>query len=71
MYADRAKNSLGAGAGVVLKSLKWAIFKHCLTLNFFTINNEVEDEAFIVGLRSLIRSYRSISFCKYMGHEAV
>ena len=48
MYVDGAKNSLGAGAGVVLKSPEGATFEHCLRLNFSTTNNETEYEAFIM-----------------------
>ena len=52
MYVYGAKNSLGVGAGVVLKSPERAIFEHCLRLNFPTINNETKYEAFIAELRS-------------------
>ena len=52
MYVNRAKNSLGKGAGVVLKNPEGAVFKHYLRLNFLVINNEAKYEAFITGLRS-------------------
>ncbi|GFY97881.1 hypothetical protein Acr_12g0004220 [Actinidia rufa] len=52
MHVDGAKNSQGAGAGVVLKSTKGAIFEQCLRFNFPITNNEVEYEALLAGLRS-------------------
>lgn len=52
IFVDGVKNSLGAGAGIVLKSPDRAIFEQCLKLNFPATNNKVENEAFIVGLRS-------------------
>ena len=52
MFVDIVRNSLGARASVVLKSLEEAIFEHCLRLYFPTTNNEAEYEAFIAGLRS-------------------
>ena len=52
MFVDGAKNGLGAGASVVLKSLEGAIFEYCLSLNFPSTNNEAEYEAFIIGLQS-------------------
>ena len=51
MYFYNAKNSLRAGAGIVLKSLEGIIFKHCLRLNFPITNNKAEYEAFIAGLQ--------------------
>ena len=50
MLVDGAKNSLGVGAGVVLKSPEWAIFEHYLRLNFPATSNEDEYKAFIAGL---------------------
>ena len=50
MFVDGAKNSLGTGVGVVLKSPKGAIFEHYLRPNFPMTNNEVEYEAFSAGL---------------------
>ena len=47
MLVDGARNSLSAGAGVVLKSPEGAIFEHCLRLNFLTTNNEAKYKAFI------------------------
>ena len=52
IFANGAKNSLGARAGIVLKSPKGAIFEQCLKLNFLVTNNEAEYEAFIAGLTS-------------------
>ena len=52
MLVDGTKNSLGAGAGVVLKSPEGATFEHCLKLNLHAKNNKAEYEAFIAGLRS-------------------
>ena len=46
MHVDGPKNSLGAGARVVLKSPKRTIFDHCLRLNFF------HNEQRLPGLRS-------------------
>ena len=37
MYVDGDKNILGVRRRVVLKSQEWAIFEHCLRLNFPTI----------------------------------
>ena len=45
------KNSIGLGAGIVLKIPEWAIFEHYLKLKFSTTNNETEYEAFIVRLQ--------------------
>ena len=53
MYIDGAKNNLRAG--VVPKSPKEAIFKHCFRLNFPITNNEAESETFIARLRSTIK----------------
>ena len=50
MFVDRARNSLGVGEGVVLKSPEGAIFEHFLRLNFPATNNEAEYKAFIAGL---------------------
>ncbi|XP_057465748.1 uncharacterized protein LOC130755372 [Actinidia eriantha] len=52
MHVDGAKNSQGAGAGVVLKSPKGAIFEQCLQFSFPATNNKAEYEALIAGLRS-------------------
>ena len=52
MFADGEKNSIWAGAGVVLKSPEGAISQHCLGLNFLATNNKVKYEAFIAGLWS-------------------
>ncbi|GFS42476.1 hypothetical protein Acr_00g0080040 [Actinidia rufa] len=52
MFVYGERNSLGVGAGIVLKIQEVAIFEQCLKLNFSTTNNEVEYEAFIAGLRS-------------------
>ena len=62
MFVDGAKNNLGAGAGagagagvgvgIGVQISKGAIFERCLRLNFFSMNNEAEYVAFIVGLRS-------------------
>ena len=52
MFIDRARNSLGAEAGAILKIPKGTIFEHCLKLNFSAINNEAKYEAFIAGLQS-------------------
>ena len=52
MFVDGARNNLGTGVKVVIKSPEGAIFEHCLRLNFSTTNNEAEYEAFIAGLRS-------------------
>ncbi|GFS42838.1 hypothetical protein Acr_00g0081980 [Actinidia rufa] len=52
MHVDGARNSQGAGTGVVLKSLEGAIFEQCLRFNFPTTNNEAEYETLIAGLRS-------------------
>ncbi|GFZ01803.1 chaperone DnaJ-domain superfamily protein [Actinidia rufa] len=49
---SQAKNNLGAGAGVVLKSPEGATFEYCFRLNFSAMNNEAKYAAFIVGLRS-------------------
>ena len=54
MFIDKARNSLGARAGVVLISSKGATFERCLGLNFPATNNEAKYKAFIVGLRSVI-----------------
>ncbi|XP_057482002.1 uncharacterized protein LOC130768918 [Actinidia eriantha] len=51
IHVDGAKNSQGAGAGVVLKSPEGAVFEQCLQFSFPTTNNEAEYEALIVGLR--------------------
>ena len=42
MYVDGAKNSLGVGVGILLKSPNKAVFEHCLKLNFLATNNEIE-----------------------------
>ncbi|GFZ07043.1 hypothetical protein Acr_18g0012130 [Actinidia rufa] len=52
MFVNGSRNSLGEGAGVVLKSLEGAIFEQCLRLNFLATNNEAEYEAFNSGLQS-------------------
>ncbi|GFS42096.1 hypothetical protein Acr_00g0078080 [Actinidia rufa] len=52
MHIDGAKNSQGAGVGVVLKSPKGAVFEQCLQFNFPVTNNEAEYEALLAGLRS-------------------
>ncbi|GFZ15738.1 hypothetical protein Acr_25g0001470 [Actinidia rufa] len=52
MHIDGARNSQGAGAGVVLKSPEGAIFEQCLRFNFPTMNNKAEYEALIAGLKS-------------------
>ena len=52
MFVDGAKNTMGAGVGVVLKSPEGVSFEHCLKLNFPATNNETKYEAFIAGLRS-------------------
>ena len=51
MYVDATKNNLRASASMILKSPKRAIFERYLRLNFSATNNEVEHEAFIVGLK--------------------
>ena len=51
MYVNGAKNSIGTGAGVVLKSPEEVVFEHYLRLNFPTTNSEAKYEAFIAGLR--------------------
>ena len=51
MFVDRAKNSLGTGARIVLKNPEGALFEQCLRLTFPATNNKTEYEAFITGLR--------------------
>ena len=51
MFINGAINSLGAGIGVVLKSLKGAKFAYYLRLNFPATNNEAEYKVFIAGVR--------------------
>ncbi|XP_057484915.1 uncharacterized protein LOC130771317 [Actinidia eriantha] len=55
VHVDRAKNSQGTGAGVVLKSPEGATFEQCLRFGFPATNNEAEYEALIAGLRSAIK----------------
>ncbi|XP_057508229.1 uncharacterized protein LOC130791101 [Actinidia eriantha] len=52
MHVDGAKNSQGAGAGVVLKNPEGAVFEQCLQFYFPATNNEAEYEVLIAGLRS-------------------
>ncbi|XP_057482051.1 uncharacterized protein LOC130768985 [Actinidia eriantha] len=52
VHVDRAKNSQGTGARVVLKSLEGETFEQCLRFSFPATNNEAEYKALIVGLRS-------------------
>ena len=53
MYVDSAKNSLGVGVDILLKSHEGAFFEYYLKLNFPAINNKVEYEAFIAELQSI------------------
>ena len=53
MFVDGAKNTIGVGVGVLLKSPEGAIFEHYLRLNFPSKNNEAKYKAFIMGLWSV------------------
>ncbi|GKD32355.1 reverse transcriptase domain-containing protein, partial [Tanacetum coccineum] len=51
LFIDRASNSKGSGAGLVLISPNGIEFKYALQLNFASTNNEAEYEALLAGLR--------------------
>ncbi|GFY99152.1 chitin elicitor receptor kinase 1 [Actinidia rufa] len=52
LFINKARNNLGVGASVVLKSSEGAVLEHYLRLNFSATNNKAEYEVFIAGLRS-------------------
>ena len=49
IYVDGAKNNLGAGISIVLKSFEGAVFEHYLRLNCPTTNNEAAYEDLITN----------------------
>ncbi|GJY82085.1 reverse transcriptase domain-containing protein [Tanacetum coccineum] len=51
LFTDRASNSKGSGACLVLISPNGVEFTYALRLNFTSINNEAEYEALLAGLR--------------------
>ena len=50
VYVDRAANQQGAGVGLVLISPEKIIIEKSLRLGFSATNNEVEYEAFLMGM---------------------
>ena len=69
MHINKANNSLGARAGIVLKNSEGAIFKQCLRLNFSATNNEAEYEEFIARLRSTSRLLHIFSDSKLVVNQ--
>lgn len=54
LFVDRASNRHGARLGVVLTSPDGLTIKHAITLGFLASNNEVEYEALLAGLKSVL-----------------
>jgi hypothetical protein len=52
LYVDRASNSRGSGAGIVLVSPKGLILEQAVRLTFLTSNNEAEYKALMIGLKT-------------------
>jgi len=48
---DKASKSKGIGIDIILATPKWSIIEQSYTLGFPTINNEVEYDADVAGLR--------------------
>ncbi|GFZ15658.1 hypothetical protein Acr_25g0000670 [Actinidia rufa] len=70
MYVDGARNRQGAGAGVVLRRPKGAVFEQCLRFNFPARNNEAKYEALITGLR-FASKLRVPELCVYSDSKLV
>ena len=55
VFVDGASNAMGAGAGIVVITLKGIRLEHSFRLGFKVSNNEAEYEAFLAGLRAVLR----------------
>ena len=51
---DGASSAMGAGAGIVIITLKGIRVKHSFRLGFKAFNNEAEYEALLAGLRVVL-----------------
>ncbi|CAL2240994.1 unnamed protein product [Prunus armeniaca] len=51
LRVDEASNQKGAGAGVVIITPDGTLLEQAITLGFPALNNEVEYEALLAGLR--------------------
>ena len=52
LFVDRASNSKGSGAGVVLVSPEGLVLEQAVRLKFSASNNEAEYEALLIGLKT-------------------
>ena len=52
LFVDRASNSKGSGAGIVLISPEGLVLEQAVRLKFSASNNEAEYEAMLIGLRT-------------------
>ena len=54
VFVDGALNAMGAGAGIVIITPEGIRLKHSFRLGFRTSNNEVEYEALLAGLNTVL-----------------
>ena len=55
VFVDGASNAMGAGAGIVIITPERIRLEHSFRLGFKASNNEAEYEAFLAGLRVVLR----------------
>ena len=55
MFVDGALNAMGAGAGIVIITSEGIRLERSFRLGFKASNNEAEYEAFLAGLRAVLR----------------
>ena len=55
VFVDGASNAMGAGAGIVIITPEGIRLEHSFRLGFKASNNEAEYEAFLAGLRVILR----------------
>ena len=54
LYVDKSSNKQGSGMGIILTTLEGTQLEYALRFGFPASNNEVENEALLVGLQLAI-----------------